>query len=603
MRKITAQIIKTLFISILFFFSPKEAQALAKFNTVYQIYYQVQDNGNTHVTYSIKQTNNLSVVYATNFGISINETKVSNIRVTDEGVPVKPDVLKSLNQTSISFPFANKIVGKDKVHSFVIEYDTSDITTKFGNTWQINIPRLEADENVSDQTAILTVPTGFPAPAYIDPKPDIVNGSNYYFNSKVLQNKSISAIFGTTQYYKAKLIYHLTNETSDKIRTELAIPPNTSYQTIYIEKIDPKPESITKDEDGNLMAKYLLDVKQNVDVTVDMYFKMNFRPSVSLVKPTNKYLLATDVWDFGHSGFTLPELKNLQSPKTIFDYVSDKMNYDYEKIKQKKTGMSRSSDSLINSKSAICTDFTNIYVSLARKAGILTREIQGYAISDNPDLKPLSLSQDILHAWPEYYDSPTNTWIQVDPTWTNTTRGVDYFNKLDFNHIAFVIHGSDPSYPIPAGGYKNGYSKTKDVHVEPISEIKFPDPTISLEFTGQDKDRLVYTVTNNSGVELNDTVKVAGNEFIKEESQFINVPPLSKTSLYIKINKSPFISQKDIPVIITINGDNYEQPVTINSTSNQVAIYAAIGGFLGVIAIGAWGIYLRRRKSRTSIYR
>jgi len=603
MRKFTAQFTRFLITGIIFLLTCKEASALAKFNTTYQIYYQVQESGNTHVTYSIKQTNNLSIVYATNFGISINETKVSNIKVTDEGVPVKPDVLKTLNQTSISFPFANKVVGKDKVHSFVIEYDTADISSKFGNTWQINIPRLEADENVSDQTAILSVPPGFPAPAYIDPKPDIVNGNNYYFNSKILQNKSISAIFGTTQYYKGKLVYHLKNDSSEKIRTELAIPPNTSYQAIFIENIDPKPDSIIKDEDGNLLAKYLLDGKQNKDVTVDIYFKINFRPTSTNTKPLAKYLLPSDVWNFDHNGFSIPELKNLKAPKAIYDYVADKMNYDYEKIKQKKVGITRASDSLINNQSAICTDFTNVYVSLARKAGIFAREIEGYAISDNPDLKPLSLSQDILHAWPEYFDQMTNTWIQIDPTWTNTTRGVDYFNKLDFNHITFVIHGTTPAYPIPAGGYKNGSTKTKDITIEPIPAIDFPQPKLSLEYRGQEKNRLIYKITNNTGVEFYDLAKVTGNEFVKEASEFVNVPPFSSTDLYININKSPFINKNDIPVIITINGEIYEQSVTIGTTSIEVVIFAGIGVFLGISAIFAWGLYLRRQKSRTSLYR
>ena len=119
---------------------PQHALAIAKFNTKFQNYYRVDPDGNTHVSFVIDQINNLSVVYATDFGLNINETKVSSVKVSDEGIIVIPDVVKTLNQTTISFTFANKVVGKDKDHSFIIEYDTTDIATKFGNTWQVNIP-------------------------------------------------------------------------------------------------------------------------------------------------------------------------------------------------------------------------------------------------------------------------------------------------------------------------------------------------------------------------------------------------------------------------------------------------------------------------------
>jgi len=223
LKKFTAPISFVLGLFLIMF--PKGTFALAKFNTTYKIYYQIEDSGKTHVRFVINQKNNLSVVYATNFGLSVNETKIENIRVMDEGTPVTPDVIKSLNQTSISFPFLSKVVGKDKNHTFTIEYD---------------IPRLEPDENVTEQTVILTVPQGFSAPAYIDPKPDIVNGNVYYFSGQKISNKSISAIFGKTQYYKGNLKYHLVNNDPDSIRTEIALPPNTSYQTVYIQNIEPK---------------------------------------------------------------------------------------------------------------------------------------------------------------------------------------------------------------------------------------------------------------------------------------------------------------------------------------------------------------------------
>ena len=195
----------------LIFIFPKKVFSIVNFNTDFQSYYKVDQTGNTHVSFVINQTNNLSVIYATEFGININETKVNNVKVTDEGTIIIPDVVKTLNQTTISFPFAKKVVGKNKNHQFIIEYDTTDIATKFGNTWEINIPRLETGENITNRTVILTIPSSFPVPAYIDPKPDTINNNVYYFSGDKLGNKPISAVFGQTQFYKGKISYHLIN--------------------------------------------------------------------------------------------------------------------------------------------------------------------------------------------------------------------------------------------------------------------------------------------------------------------------------------------------------------------------------------------------------
>src|SRR5690606_16956842 len=85
--------------------------------------------------------------------------------------------------------------------------------------------------------------------------------------------------------------------------------------------------------------------------------------------------------------------------------------------------------------------------------------------TENDRLRPLSLVDDVLHAWPEYYDKDKKQWVMIDPTWGNTTKGMDYFNTLDFEHITFVVKGLDSEYPIPAGGYKFD-KKSMDIEIQ-----------------------------------------------------------------------------------------------------------------------------------------
>ncbi len=586
----------------LFLLFPGKALALAKFNTSYQITYRVGDTGKTHVSFVINQRNNLSVVYATEYSINLNETKIENISVKDEGTFVKTDIIKTLNQTSITFPFANKIVGKDKNHTFTIDYDTADIATKFGSTWQIDIPRLEQDENVSEQTVILVVPTGFSTPVYIDPKPDLISGNIYYFNGQKISHKPISAIFGKTQFYQGRLIYHLSNSESQTIRTEIALPPDTSYQTVYFRNISPPPITVNADGDRNFLAKFVLEPKQKLEVTVDFIVKLDFSPRSTLVQPLDKYLIPQPIWNYDNSIFDVPEIKALTSPKSIYDFVSDKLKYDYSKLNRQKPVRTPAAESLINFQSAICTDFTDTFVSIARKAGIPARELEGFAISENPDLKPLSLTQDVLHAWPEYFDRAKATWIQVDPTWANTTRGIDYFNKLDFNHLVFVIHGLNPEYPIPAGGYKNG-EKTKSITIEPIEALVFPQATLSAEFVTQKGNDLVFKIENHSGVSVVAKAKINGNDYLETTEQVLDLIPFSETTLYAKAKKQPFVSKNDLKVIIYLNGTPHETLATVGATSTPLIILAGVGGFLGFVALLTWGLHLRRQKQKTSLYR
>lgn len=601
MTKFKTALVYTLFLGI-FLVCPQSTLALAKFNTTYQINYRIEESGVTHVNFVINQKNNLTVVYATEYGISINETKLTNIKVKDQGIPVEPNILKTLNQTSISFPFINKIVGRDKVHVFTIDYDTTDIATKHGSTWQIDIPRLEPDENVTEQTVIVTVPQGFSTPAYIDPKPDVVNGNIYYFSGNKISNKPISAIFGKTQYYKGKLTYHLQGNGIEKTKAEIALPPDTAYQTVYYQSINPKPTEVYLDGDRNVLAKYILNPKQNLDITVDLTVRIDFKPKPALVKPTDIYLSKHPIWNYENNVFSSPEIKSLSTPRSIYDFVVDKMKYDYGKINRQKPTRTPAAESIINNLSAICTDFTDVYVALARRAGFYARELQGYAISENPDLKPLSLTQDVLHAWPEYYDKDKSTWIQIDPTWTNTTRGIDYFNKLDFNHIVFAIHGLNPEYPIPAGGYRNG-DKSKSIFIEPTAEISFPKPTFNIRFVGQEENDLIFKITNLSGVAFFGNPKVSGNDYLQTSEQVLDLAPFSDGIFRVKTQKQPFISKNDLKVIIYINGEPYEAIATLGSTATPSIILTGLGVFLGLLALGSWSLHLRRRKQKTALYR
>lgn len=582
------------------FFSVHQIFALPQFSTDYLVTYDVNNDGSTHVTFDIKQKNNLSAVYATSFSLSVSQTSLDNIRVHDSMAILVPDVTKTNNLTNIAFSFADKVVGKDKVNHFVIEYDTKDVVTSQGSIWEINIPKIEANENTNSQQIVLNVPPQFPVPAYIDPQPSAINGRQYIFNNAVQGNKAISAVFGTTQYYRLKLRYSLSNPLNSPLSTQIALPPDTSYQQVFIEKLTPESHDLKVDSDGNWLASFKVEPNKTLEVTAQIVVKLNFSPHPAPLSDSSIYTRATKIWNYEDPDVASKSL-GLTTPKSVYDFVTQYLHYDYSLLNGP-TIRRGAVFAVENPDKAICTEFTDLFVAIARKNNIPSRELEGYALSGNDKLRPISLSKDVLHAWPEFYDSNKKTWIQIDPTWANTTGGIDYFNKLDLNHIVFVIHGSNSVEPLPAGAYKTDQSGPKDVDVEIINPVTIPQADLTIKYRNQDQDRVYLTAENSTGASGNAIISVGKTPYTKGVQSTVIIAPFSSESLDVPLFNRPWLHKEAVPIIINVNGKPITLIVVIEPGINRF-IPIGIGIFFATfIAIIAWRLHLLRRKTKTTLH-
>ncbi|MEK7106204.1 MAG: transglutaminase-like domain-containing protein, partial [Patescibacteria group bacterium] len=183
----------------------------------------------------------------------------------------------------------------------------------------------------------------------------------------------------------------------------------------------------------------------------------------------SRYLSERPYWEVSDS-LIVDLAQKYKTPEDIYTYVSTALSYDYSRVS---LGTERygAVGSLESQKSALCNEFTDLFIAIARASGIPARRVVGYGYTTNPKIRPLSLIVDVLHTWPEYYDEKKSLWISIDTTWANTTGGIDYFNKLDFSHIAFAINGISSTEPKSAGMYKDTSIASKDVVVS-LSEEK-----------------------------------------------------------------------------------------------------------------------------------
>lgn len=458
------------FFIFFFTFNTSYVKAEGEFTTDYVVTYTVKDTGITTVTNKITLTNVFSNLYATSYTIILDSITPSNIKAYDENGPLEVIQNKDEKTTNIEIKFKSPVVGKDKSRTFYVSFDESSFAIRTGEVWEVSIPRLSENANFSSYYINLEIPKELGEEAYISPNPRNRSEDNgflkYEFSKVDVEKTGIVAGFGQFQVFNFTLNYHLENPLSREAVTEITLPPDTAFQKVYYENINPRPTSMEVDSDGNWIAKYTLKSRERVDVVANGYVQIfaSIRP---FPRPNqevlNQNLVESQYWEVNNPKITEIS-KNLKTPRDIYNYVSQNLKYDISRVRPNVERLG-AVGALENTTSAICMEFTDLFIALARSAGIPAREINGFAYTENPDIQPLSLVNDVLHAWPEYYDFERGAWIPVDPTWGSTTGGVDYFSKLDLRHFAFVIHGKDSTKPYPAGSYKLGSNPQKDVFV------------------------------------------------------------------------------------------------------------------------------------------
>ncbi len=590
-------------ISFILYLIPPVVLAEGEFTTSSNVNYKIQESGRTLVTHNITLENNLSTIYATTYTLSLENIDAQDIKAySEKGIAYSLETLKEGDKTDIKIVFPDAVVGKGAKRDFSISYENGNFAVRTGEVWEVSIPRLSNPESFGNYSVNLEIPDFFGLEAYMSPRPmEYSNDSGYKkykFNKESIVQTGITAGFGQFQVFSFNLAYHLENPLNIASETQIALPPDTAFQKIYFTKLDPIPTNVVVDGDGNWIAIYKLNPRQRVDVKAEGSVQI-FASFRKFPKPTEEELSdnlkETEYWQVND-----PEIKSLaaslKTPQAIYDYVSKNLKYDFARV-QPNVQRSGAKKALSNPTQAICMEFTDLFVAISRAAGIPAREVNGYAYTENPELQPLSLVADVLHAWPEYYDKEKGVWIPIDPTWGSTTGGVDFFTKLDLRHFAFVIHGASATKPYPPGSYKLGSNPQKDVFVSfgklPAGRVSKPIITASLKRNVPFLDLIYLVNIYNPGPEALYSVRPAvyfdGKETLRDFAEVLT--PFSKYQVEVRV---PFsLLGKNTPDVVKISVDGSEIEVPTNK--NQVIVHSLISLFIlfGVLMIG---ILIKLRK-------
>ena len=464
---------------------PKEG---SEFATSYDVTYDIGEDGVTSVTEKISLRNLTSQYYATQFKLTIGATSIFDVIATDGAGPMEVAQEQAGTATTLTVKFNQQIAGQDKKLDWYLSFKSKDFAQKQGKVWEVSAPKISSTTSLDSYNLTLSVPLSFGEPTIVSPTParETTNFGKRFltYTKDQLESAGVSASFGTIQLFDFNLSYHLENSNLVPILTTIALPPDTAFQDVAFQRINPEPINVTVDDDGNYLAWYRLSRGQKIDVNVTGSSKLYSRSKVKnpFLEESlkNKYTQATKYWPSDNPLIKtkLSEifskgtpLSNSEKAKLIHRFVAGFLKYDTSRLSRGNIERFGAVTALNNSDKAVCMEFTDLFIALSRAAGVPARELNGFAYTANNSLRPLSLSKDVLHSWPEYWDE-NRGWVMIDPTWENTTGGVDYFNKLDLNHFVFAVHGISSEKPVPAGSYKYLNQDSQDVKVS-LSETDF----------------------------------------------------------------------------------------------------------------------------------
>lgn len=609
--------------------NPVLAQEKQDFASSYDITYDIADTGITTVTEKITLRNLTSQFYATEFNSSIGATNITDVVASDTpGQKLETKIEQKDNATSINVKFNQQVVGIGKQFTWTLQYQSKDFAQKVGKVWEITIPRVSSKARLDNYQVTLSIPLTFGEPTLMSPFPKnqtTNNGKMYLtFDKDQLESTGISATFGNAQIYDFDLSYNLENKGLVPILTTIALPPDTNYQDVIYQRIEPKPINVTVDEDGNYLAWYRLNRNQDFTVKVlgsaKLYTKSKVKnPYLSLEK-RKAYTAPAKYWEVDNLVIKekLAEIlkdhqnaTNNEKAKIIYKYVVNFLKYDPSRIKDNIQRYGALA-ALNNPTQAVCMEFTDLFITFARAAGIPARELDGYAYTVNPSLRPLSLNGDTLHTWPEYWDD-VKGWVMVDPTWENTTQGVDYFNKLDLDHFVFVIKGTSPEKPVPAGSYKFTNKDSTDVNVT-LSAVDFlGKPQLDTQIITSDEiiagfpGKLKVKIANNG----NGTQQAASFSVLANDINILNnidhvlgaIPPYGFVEYSFDIRTNSFFDSFKDTIVVLIGNQEFSKDVSVMPffvfKVFPFAFALLVGGMIGVYLTILGVMVYRRRVSKS----
>lgn len=469
-----------------------------------------------------------------------------------------------------------------------VSYDSYSLSSRNGALYDLYIPSFSKDFQFSDSTTDRTFNTTVLIPKNLGELSLVVpdkqaqdSGDNWKlsFSQQDLTGTVSWIQIGTTQYYQFEIKQPYPASTNVPVfynTFSVLLPRNVDAgpvtQSVLFTGITPTPDSVTTDENGNLVANFIVPANRDGEIDIKGYV-------------TTKHNLQVDIKDSGNISDISPAIiaantqpaqywevdasqiqdaaKQLKGDSTnVYDLVSktyqfvvSKINYD----EVKRFGLNQRQGALATllKGSGVCMEYSDLFIALMRAEGVPARGAFGYGYDSRS-----TNGEDAAHQWAEVYDPKLNAWIAVDTTWGESGPAVI---GGDLNHFYKYVASVDPNTPSPVEvSYLGSLGPIKDENFQINALASIPD---------------------TSGV---------------TEANLLSTYP-AKTDLQLRFESFT----KGISLGVTTVNAKYASILTSGGMSESLANVIIAATYILVVVLIGGGIFLiarKRRKTKLAAY-
>ncbi|MCX6777042.1 MAG: transglutaminase domain-containing protein [Candidatus Micrarchaeota archaeon] len=224
-------------------------------------------------------------------------------------------------------------------------------------------------------------------------------------NLTVLQKGTVTAVGGELKY----------------VSMNVSVPPNTDYQSVASNKpartVDGR-NSIAIIESTNPSNPFSYSISSSVNVktrrtfSLPQSYQLGYSERLYMQPSTRVQSDDADIKSLARN-ITANSSDDFERIAKIGIWVNSQMSYDMSIA-----GLLKDSKWILSNKKGVCTEYSTLFVTLARAAGIPARFVTGFAYDENK-------SEWSGHSWAEVY---IGKWVPVDATWNE-------IGYLDARHL------------------------------------------------------------------------------------------------------------------------------------------------------------------------
>ncbi len=558
--------------------------ASSPFSVHYNILYNIAKDGVSTVSYNVKLINLSANTYASSYTIDLTSTDIRNLSVINNANsnPLPFTQNKGKTSTKITTTFPNTVYGYGTYQDWTINFTTDQIAKRQGKLLNVVIPGFQQKGIITKVNTTIEAPKSLGGinftSATISNISSNTNDNIFTFNTQAsYTTQGILLIIGNYQLYSFKFHYKLENPNIFNNESfKIVIPADFATQTVIFSKISPTPTKSYIDQNGNYIIEYILPPKKTITALINGESKV-LSTYNALSTPLPKKVLSSNeikvytanqpYWQvaspFIHNlaeKIITGDTTTLQKAQSIQNYVAGHLTYNDKAILNSSRQRLGAIKALEEPTNAICQEYTDVFIALARSVGIPSRMLAGYGDPPNVNINPLP--PNILHAWVQFYDSSYG-WVNVDPTWQSTSGGFNFFGNVGSDHFILARYGTSSVNPPLILTFVKEANPQNNINIRAINSGFNPNPTYTLHILNY-KD-LISGFENNLEVYIKNT----GNEVLRGAN--INIHSSGNVSIgKVNISNIAIFPQMGYVVKIPIKSSNYftggNKEITITSS-------------------------------------